>query len=68
MHIQEINIKNRINNHHFYNLVKTKTLETRNILVVEKNYNDLTIYFTVYVHSMSIKMLSLYYDELKKKN
>ena len=33
----------------------------------EKNYKDLTIYFTRYVHSKSIKMLSLHYHKLMKK-
>ena len=30
----------------------------------EKNYKDLTIYFTRYVHRKLIKMLSLYCHEL----
>ena len=46
MLIQEINIKNRVYNYHFDNLVKAKKLETKNILIDEKNYKDLTIYFT----------------------
>ena len=33
----------------------------------EKNYKDLVIYFTRYVHSKSIKMLSLYYHKLMAK-
>ena len=33
----------------------------------EKNYKDLTIYLTRYVHSKSIKMLSLHYHKLMKK-
>ena len=57
MHIREINIKNRVYNYYFDNLVKPKKLETKNILIDEKNYKDLTIYFTKYVHSNSIKML-----------
>ena len=32
-----------------------------------KNYKDLVIYFTRYVHGKSIKMLSLYYHELMGK-
>ena len=67
MHIQEINIKNRVYNYHFDNLVKTKKLETKNILINEKNYKHLTIYFTRYVHSKSIKVLSLHYHELMGK-
>ena len=38
-----------------------------NILIDEKNYKDLTIYFTRYVHKRSIKMLSLHYHELMGK-
>ena len=34
----------------------------------EKNYEDLMIYFTAYVHSKSIEMLSLYYQELMGVN
>ena len=33
-------------------------------MVDEKNYKDLVIYFTRYVHNKSIKILRLYYDEL----
>ena len=33
-------------------------------LINEKSYNDLVIYFTRYVHSKSIKVLSLLYHEL----
>ena len=51
MHIQEINIKSRVYRYYFDNLVKPKKLETKNILIDEKNYKDLTIYFTKYVHS-----------------
>ena len=34
----------------------------------KKNYKDLTIHFTRYVHSKSIKILTLYYHELMRKN
>ena len=61
MHIQEINIKNRVYNCHFDNLVKRKKLETKNILFDEKSYKDLGIYFTRYVHRKLIKMLSLHF-------
>ena len=57
MHIQVINIKNQVYNYHFDNLVKAKKIETKNILINGKNYKDLTIYFTRYVHSKSIKIL-----------
>ena len=36
MHIKEINIKNRLYNYYFDNLVKAKKLETKNILIDEK--------------------------------
>ena len=42
-------------------------METKNILVDEKNYNDLVIYFTRYVRIKSIKMISLCYRELMGK-
>ena len=46
MHVRKINIKNRVCNYHFANLVKAKKLKTKNILIDEKNYKDLTTYFT----------------------
>ena len=33
MHIKEINIKSRVNNYYFHNLVKVKKLETKNISI-----------------------------------
>ena len=62
MHIQEINNKNRVCNYDFHNLVKAKILETKNILIDKKNYKDLTIYFTIYIHSKFI-----HYQELMGK-
>ena len=44
MHIKEINIKNGV----FNNLIKSKNLKTRNILIDKKNYEDLVIYFIRY--------------------
>ena len=44
--------------------MKAKRLETKNILINQKNYKDLVICFIRYVHSKSIKMLSLDYHEL----
>ena len=41
MHANEINFKNRVYKNHFDNLVKTKEIETKNILIDEKNYKDL---------------------------
>ena len=46
---------------------KKKKIETKNILIKEKNVKDLGTCFTRYVHSKSIKMLSLYYPELMRK-
>ena len=65
--IQEIIIKNRVYNYHSDNLVEAEKLDTKNILIDEKNYQDLTIYFTRYVYCKSIKMLSLHYPELMGK-
>ena len=42
-----------------------KKLETKNILIHEKNYKDLTIYFTRYNYKKSTRML--YYNELMGK-
>ena len=56
MHTNEINIKNRVYNYYFDNLVNAKKFETKNILIDEKNYEDLVIYFTRHVHSKSINM------------
>ena len=50
-----------------WHLVEAKNLEIKNILINKKNYKDLTIHFTRYVHSKSIKILSLHYQELMGK-
>ena len=36
MHIQDINIKSRVYNYYFGNLVKAKKLETKNTLIDKK--------------------------------
>ena len=64
MDVKEVDIKNQVDNYYFYNLLNAKKLETTNILIDEKNYKDLTIYFTRYANSKSIEMLSLHYHEL----
>ena len=64
MHFKEINVKKIVCNYYSDNLIKTKNLETKNILIFEKNYKNLIIYFTRSDHRKSIKMLSLYYHEL----
>ena len=38
MHFKEINIKNRVYNSYFDNLIKAKNLETKTTLTNEKNY------------------------------
>ena len=42
MHIKEMNIKNRVYNYHFDNLIKKKKKKNaKNILIDEENYKDL---------------------------
>ena len=65
MLIKELNI--RACDSYFDNLIKAKKLETKYILIDEKNYKDIVVYFTRYVHNKSIKNLSLYYHELMGK-
>ena len=60
MHIKEIKIKSRV----FNNLIKSKNLKTRNILIDKKNYDDLVIYFIRYDGRKSIRILSPYYNKL----
>ena len=67
MYIKEINIKNQVCNYCFGNLIKAKKKETKTILIKERNYKDLVIYFTSYVHCNSIKILSFHYHELIRK-
>ena len=55
MHVKEINIKNRVYNYHFDNLIEGKKIKIKSILIDEKNCKDLVIYFTRYVRSKSIK-------------
>ena len=64
MDINEINIKNQVCDVYFNNSIEAKKIETRNILVNEKNFKDLVICFTRYVNNKSIKTLRLHYDEL----
>ena len=44
--------------------MKPKNWETKNVLIDKKNYNDLVIYFTRHNGGTSIRLLSLYYNEL----
>ena len=45
LHIKEINIKNRVHNYCVCNLSKSTKLATKHILIDEKSYKDLNIYF-----------------------
>ena len=74
MDIKDINIKNRVYSYYFDNLIKAKKSETKKILIDEKNYKDLVIYFTRYDRGRSVRTLSilswsksLYYHELMAK-
>ena len=67
LHAKEVNIKNQVYNYYFDNLFKTKILENKNILIDGRNYKHLVIYFTKYVHSKSVTLLSQYYHELMRK-
>ena len=53
-----ISIKNRVHNHS-NDLIKPEKVEIKNILLNQKNFKDLMIYFTGHVNCKSIKMLSL---------
>ena len=64
VHTKEIDIKYRVYNYYFHHLIKANKLHTKNILVDEKHYKDLVVYFTRHFHSKLIKMLSLHYYEL----
>ena len=41
MHIQEINIKNRVYNYYFNNLFKGKKIDTKGVLINEKELEGL---------------------------
>ena len=53
-------------NVYVYLLDKAEKSETKNSLIGEKNYRDLVIYFTKYVHNNAIEMLSLHYHDLMR--
>ena len=54
MHAKEINIKNRVYNFILTIWSKPKKIETKNVLIDKKNYKDLVIYFTAYIHIKSL--------------
>lgn len=64
-HIKETNITNRIRNYYFDYLIKGS--KGKNILINQKNYKYLIIYFTRYNRCESMKILSQYYQELMGK-
>ena len=64
IHFKEINIKNRVYNYCFDNLIKAKISKTTNFLIDEKSYKDLIISFAKYDRKNSIKMLTLHYHDL----
>ena len=43
MHVKEISIENRAYNYYFDKLIKAKKIETKIILMDEKNHKDLVI-------------------------
>ena len=57
MYINEIDVKNKVYNYYFYNLIKAKNIKTKNILISKENYKDLKIYFTRYVYQKVEKNL-----------
>ena len=59
MQFKEISIKIRFYNYHFDYLVKK--IETKSILIDEKNHKEMTTDFTRYDWGRSIRMLNLYY-------
>ena len=67
MYINEIDVKNKVYNYYFYNLIKAKNIKTKNILISKENYKDLKIYFTRYVYKKLKKMWRLHYHELMRK-
>ena len=66
IYIMHFDIKNQVHNHPHY-LIKSEKIETKNILIDQKNFKDLVIYLTRYVNCKPIKMINLYYHELREK-
>ena len=63
MHTKKININNQVHQN-YENLIKSKKLGTRNILIDKKSCNDMVIYFNRNHLDESTTMLNLYYDKL----
>ena len=60
MHIDKINIENKIYDYHFKNLIKGKHLKAKNILLDEEKYKDFRISFTRYVHKNILWLMIIY--------
>ena len=58
-----ISIKNRVHNQS-NDLIKPEKIEIKNILINQKKFKDLVIYFTGDFNCKSIKILSLYFYKL----
>ena len=56
MRINKINIKNHVCSYHCNNSIEAKKKADK-ILIDEKNFQDLMIYFSRYVRNKSIKIL-----------
>ena len=54
-------------NYYFDNLIKTKKQKLKISELKKKTKKDVVIYFTICVHSKSIKILGLHYQELMGK-
>ena len=59
IHINEIYIKNQVCHYYFNNAANAKKLATNNILIDEKSYKYLVIYFTKFAHNKLLKNLRL---------
>ena len=60
--VKETNLKNQVC--YSDNLIEAKKLETKTILIDDRNYENMEIYFTRYIHCKSIKILTLHFHEL----
>ena len=66
MHTKNICIKNQVFHYHD-DLIKSKKVETKNIVIDEKSYKDLVLYTARYDRNKTLTMLNLYYNELMGK-
>ena len=61
-HINKVNVENQVFNYYFNSSIEAKTLETKNILIDQKNYKNLVIGDVQ--KYLQIKIRRLYYDKL----